>query len=406
MPRRLLQLALSSLVLFYASFASAGVTYRNIHVFGRSAGQPSSGLVLDAQGYAYGTTFQGGSKGGGTVYRISPTGAFEIIYVFSGHPDGKHPQGNVAFDANGNLYGTTVNGGKFTSCNQGLGCGTVFMLTPPPGGKGPWAETVLYNFAGGANDGQNPKAGVTLDTEGNLYGTTELGGYQGDPECQEEGGGCGTVFELVRSESEWTEVLLHIFTGTFGDGELSQSGLVFDAAGNLYGTTAVTAFEMSPIEGGWTLDVIHYFGAGDDGNGLAAGMVFDAAGNLYGTAEGGGQASMGVVFELSPDAGGWTETILHNFAGGKDGAQPMAGVALDAQGNIYGTTYRGGILPIGVGTVYELTPADNGQWSEAVFALRPKRGQGAGPAAPVLLVGNALYTTYSASPGGVFRLAR
>ena len=402
MPRPSLYLyVFLGLVLFYASIASAGVAYRNIHVFGRSAAQPSSGLVLDAQGYAYGTTFQGGSKGGGTVYRLSPTGAFEIIYVFSGHPDGKHPQGNVAFDANGNLYGTTVNGGKFTSCNSGLGCGTVFMLAPPPSGKGIWKETVLYDFAGPNNDGANPQAGVILDAGGDLYGTTEYGGRN---VCIGSDAGCGTVFELERTQSGWVEIVLHNFGGVQVDGATPVGGLIFDSAGNLYGAAAGTAYEMAQSEAGWQLTVLHYFGGGSDGDGPRGSLAIDAQGNLYGTTYAGGQFSNGTVYELTPDAGGWIETILHNFAGGsEDGAQPQAGVTLDANGTVYGTTYDGGGTGNGPGTVFELT-INSGQWTEALYRFKPN--QWGKPASSILLINTTAYMASNASPGAIFSLSR
>jgi uncharacterized repeat protein (TIGR03803 family) len=191
-------LAVSGIVLMSATVSwCAG--YRVIYKFGQLANVPSSGLVVDAAGNGYGTTARGGFKNAGTVYQLSPVTGFHIIYAFSG-PDGRQPQGNLVLDSAGNIYGTTATGGAFTKCNSGQGCGAVFKLAPPASGQGPWTETVLYSFSG-KDDGESPQAGVVLDPTGNLYGTTEFGGYQGNPTCQGSGPGCGVVFELMPSQS-------------------------------------------------------------------------------------------------------------------------------------------------------------------------------------------------------------
>jgi uncharacterized repeat protein (TIGR03803 family) len=239
----------------------------------------------------------------------------------------------------------------------------VFELMPAAGGT--WTEQVLHSFGGGT-DGGNPVAGLILDTAGNLYGTTFVGGTYG----------FGTVFELTPAAGgTWTKQTLHNFNGDGTDGTFPSAGLIFDAAGNLYGTASDggtygngMVFELTPAAGGtWTEKVLYSFGNGADGATPYAGLIFDAADNLYGTTFGGGTYALGTVFELTPAAGGtWTEQVLHSFTGnGTDGAYLSAGLILDAAGNLYGTTTNGGT--IGGGTAFELTPAAGGTWTESVL---------------------------------------
>ena len=370
---------------------ASGVTwagsYKVLHTFGQLANTPSSGLVLDAAGNAYGTTAKGGYNNAGTVYQLSPTTGFHIVYAFSGHPDGRTPQGNVVFDSAGNIYGTTVSGGAFTNCNSGLGCGTVFRLTPPKNG-GLWTETVLYNFTGGV-DGSSPQAGVILDAVGNLYGTTAFGGALG----------AGVIFQVMPSGNTWTENVLYTFTGGDGDGGFLQGGLIFDTDGNLHGMSGATVFELSPSGEQWVFNVIHAFNPKQgDGAGAAAGLTFDSTGNLYGTTTFGGEFGFGTVFELTNDSGTWTETILHSFASGRDGASPQASLTLDASGNLYGTTQQGGGQN-NLGTVFKLQQ-DNGAWQELLFRFQPN--QGGRPTTPLLL--DSAGRIYGTAPGVVFRI--
>ena len=218
----------------------------------------------------------------------------------------------------------------------------VFELTPAAGGT--WTEKVLYSFSGGT-DGDQPAAGLIFDAAGNLYGTTYVGGTSDN----------GTVFELTPAGGgTWTERVLYNFNGT--GGAIPQAGLIFDAAGNLYGTTFAggtynlgTVFELTPAGGGtWTEQVLHNFGNGTDGGGPWAGLIFDAAGNLYGTTRYGGSYGGGTVFRLNAQG----ETLLYSFSGA-DGANPIAGLVLDAAGNLYGTTYLGGASS--QGTAFEIT---------------------------------------------------
>jgi hypothetical protein len=202
---------------------------------------------------------------------------------------------------------------------------------------------ILYSFTGG-NDGGNPHGGLVLDAEGNLYGTT-FGG--GDAGCFN--GTCGVVFELVSGSGGWSESTLHTFAGG-SDGGNPEDGLIFDVAGNLYGTADVggvscgktygcgVAFELSPGLAGWTETVLHSFQAGPDGYYPIAGLAFDKAGNLFSTLPNGGSGGVGVVYELTHGTGGWKEKTLYSFNGNGTGIEPVAAPIVDAAGNLYGTT--------------------------------------------------------------------
>jgi uncharacterized repeat protein (TIGR03803 family) len=237
---------------------------------------------------------------------------------------------------------------------------------------------VLYSFgANGSSDGALPRGKLVLDQQGNLYGTTYSGGANAN----------GTAFELSPSTGgQWTETILYNFGSNpdGSDGAFPMAGLIFDSAGNLYGTTKTggtvwgTVFELSPPSqggGAWTETVLYVFGGHSDGCYPEGKLLFDASGNLYGTASqcGGQTISAGTVFELTPVGdGNWQEVVLHRFCsvGGsncRDGADPEAGVAFDTAGNLYGTTYAGGGGGgIGFGTVYELSPSSGG-WTESVL---------------------------------------
>ena len=287
---------------------------------------------------------------------------FTGLYSFTGSTDGCCPSAGLTRDAAGNLYGTTRYGGPEDK-------GTVFELMPRAGGG--WTEQTLYSFGGGT-DGAGPVAGLILDRAGNLYGTTSGGG---DLACGAPYG-CGTVFRLMpQAGGRWTEQVLHSFGGGT-DGEEPAAGLIFDPAGNLYGTTSYggtydygVVFEIT-AGGGWREQVLHTFGSGGDGIVPYYGsLVIDAAGNLYGTTlYGGAYGSGGTVFELMP---GGTERVLHSFGNGTDGAGPYAGLIMDASGNLYGTTGDGGDLNchygVGCGTVFELVPQVGGGWTETVL---------------------------------------
>jgi len=330
-------------------------------------GQQPSPLVFDAAGNLYGEMAYRDAQAHGFVFELSPSsnGSWtkKDLYAFKGNKDGGNPYGGLILDQAGNLYGTTEYGGM-SGC--GSACGTVFKLTP--GANGKWTESVLYSFVGGV-DGAGPVGGLVFDQAGNLYGTTQRGGNHSFV-CSTAG--CGTVFKLSpNSGGSWTETQLYQFTRMKGDGSWPMAGLVFDQAGNLYGTTlnggthtldcevgCGAVFELSPTAGGgWTLTTIAQF-AGTDANYPVAPVIVDAAGNVYGTAEGGLGYIDGTVFEISPSSGGWNEILLHEFMwstiGSTDGVFPEGGLVMDQAGHLYGTTLGGGTRRSG--TVFEITP--------------------------------------------------
>jgi uncharacterized repeat protein (TIGR03803 family) len=331
-----------------------------------SHSNPSS-LIFDTAGNLYGETETGGSSGYGLVFELSPTTSGEWIettlFNFTGTATGAFPLGGLVFDSSGNLYGTTEEGGLAQNGCR-FGCGTAFKLTPQ---LESWSETILYNFAGGGTDGALPLGGAIFDQAGNLYGTTSSGGIDGAA-CSS---GCGTVFKLTPSSGgAWTESVLYEFAGANGDGGLPVAGLIFDNAGNLYGSTFLggnfnqicfylgcgTVFELSPKSGAWSETILYAF-RGEDAISPNAALIFDQAGNLYGTTEGGVFNDEGTVFELSPASGGtWSVTTLHTFpfAATGDGEFPHASLTLGPSGVLYGTTADGGS---GFwGTVFQITP--------------------------------------------------
>jgi len=413
------------------SGAARASSLRIIHQF-ELPQNPQGSLTFDAAGNLYGTTDFGGSTacssfgpGCGVVWKLAPNGRLIILHQFTGGADGAFPDAGVIFDAAGNLYGTTFAGGDVTACPSHGGCGVVFKLAPNPDGT--WTESVLHTFAG-APDGAVPEAGLILDATGNLYGTTFVGG---DPTaCPSFPGfpvGCGIVFELKPNPGgTWTESVLHVFTDA--DGANPFAGLIFDSAGNLYGTTrdggASTAcpggcgvvFKLAPnSDGTWTESVIHSF-TGTDGNTPFAGLTLDTTGDLYGTTLYGGSSSQcgsgcGVVYRLAPNPDGtWTESVLHTFAGGADGTLPN-GLTFDAAGNLYGTTWGGGRHTTasgcfeGCGTVFKLTPTPSG-WHETFWKFFGTVGEN--PLAPVIFdkKGNLYGTTYNGTgnSGVVFKI--
>ncbi len=295
---------------------------------GTDAASPYAGVIKDASGNLYGTTISGGVfRGYGTVFELDAKGTESVLGSFDGS-NGELPFAPLLRDKAGNLYGTTQLGGSDS-------LGTVFKLSK---GK----VTVLHNFSGGTTDGCFPYGGVILDPNGNLYGTTSL--------C---GGGYRMVWKLSKS-GKFT--MLHGFTGGSSDGAGPSLGnLLMDKKGNLYGVTleggpanSGTVYELSKSS---KVTLLHSFAGGTKDGCFPYGTpVMDKAGSLYGTTDVCGSAGDGIVWKVTKGK----ETVLHNFAGGSsDGSNPYAGVILDPQGNLYGTTSEGG--GSGDGVVYELS---------------------------------------------------
>jgi uncharacterized repeat protein (TIGR03803 family) len=395
---------LTAIVLGFALVASAQSQEKVIHTFhGKDGVAPSAAPILDAVGNLYGTTYAGGSQdcvgdGCGTVYELSPKAgggwAEKVLHVFRFNgKDGVFPSARLTMDDAGNLFGTTADGGD--GCG-GYGCGTVFELSP--NGDGTWKATTLHSFNDA--DGQVVYAGVVVGSDGSIYGTTAAGGAHN----------AGVAFQLSPGKDDhWVETVLHDFTGGRDGGGPGQ--LISDQAGNLYGTTADggaflygTVFELSEIAGKWSETVLYNFKQNKDSLGVSSvildnaggfygtlvsqqtdGVIFqlkqvngewkktiifrfnltngswplprlalDASGNIYGTTEFGGSHDLGVVYELSPTKSGWKQRVLHEFAGQKDGATPWDGVVLSPTGQLYGTTRMGGTKDVGV--VFQVTP--------------------------------------------------
>jgi uncharacterized repeat protein (TIGR03803 family) len=271
----------------------------------------------------------------------------KVLYAFKGGANGENPYGGVISDKAGNLYGTTSAGGSVHACHR-HGCGTIYKVAPDG------TQTTLYTFNGGS-DGAQP-LGLVLDGAGNLFGATEDGG---DPSCGK--GNCGTVFKLT---PDGTKTILHNFEGG-SDGIEPWAGLLLGKDGNLYGTTSGggiqnggIVFKISP---GGAETVLYSFCSQSqcmDGGSPVAALISDKAGNLYGTTLGGGTTGWGTVFKLATNG---AETVLYSFCGVQDtcedGAQPYAGVTMDASGNLYGTTEFGG--EYNFGTIFKVDQGGN-----------------------------------------------
>jgi len=312
---------------------------------------PMTGLALGADGSYYGT---GGLENGGSIYKLTPSagGEWTRTVLWSTGKSGKQglTTNYVGFDNSGNLIATLIYGSA-TCCG-----GTILQFIP--GNSDSWKLNRIYEFEKG-NDGAQPSAGLVRDQLGNLYGVTEYGGkYQN-----------GTVFELSpQQDGNWKETILYNFQGG-QDGSAPLASLTMDSSGNLYGTTyssstnfsqpcspCGTVFELSPgANGAWTETVLLRFSNSADGAYPQGGLVFDQQGNLYGTTAGGGGDGYGTLFELSPTAGGWTESGLYSFDL-YHGAGPWQNLVFDS-GTIYGVTVYGGDTELGYGdgVVYAAT---------------------------------------------------
>jgi uncharacterized repeat protein (TIGR03803 family) len=359
-----------------------------------------------------------------------------VLYSFQGIPDGATPVGSVVFDSAGNIYGATQDGGS-EDCNSIYQCGTVYELSKE---NGLWTETVLYVFQGNAkNDGASPFGGLVMDGSGNLYGTTAYGGT-GDCVLLGSKLGCGTVFELLppaQKGGAWTETVLYSFPSS-QYGYVPWGDLVFDKAGNLYGSTIFgggkgttcdpyyqycgAVFELSPPKkkgGAWTEKVLHAFAGGTDGKNPNGGLLLDDEGVVYGTTSIGGnqlcdfgkvEVGCGVVFELVPPAnsgGKWAEQIIYRFTDASDGASPNGGLLFDAQRRLYGSAAGGGSTSYG--TVFRLSGAVGPQgWSETTLYTFMDRDDGEDPGPLTFDQSGTLYGTSiggQSNRGVIFQLS-
>jgi uncharacterized repeat protein (TIGR03803 family) len=390
-----LTLLLSSPLIILARPAQAQ-TEKVLYSFSGPPGDgsgPYAGLVFDKESNLYGTTSAGGEHYDGTVFEITADGTEKVLYNFGSQSgDGCYPEAGLVFDKKGNLYGTTYDCGEY-------GEGTVFEITAAG------TEKVLYSFGSQSGDGYRPWAGLVFDKKGNLYGTTFNGGNFD----------YGTVFEITKAGRE---KVLYSFSGPPGDGSLPLAGLVFDKGGNLYGTTTAGGEYGGPFVGGGTVfevtadgteKVLYSFCSQPnctDGTSPYAGLVFDKKGNLYGTTFEGGVSSYGTVFEITSDG---MEKVLYSFCPQgypcSDGYNPYAGLIFDKKRNLYGTTYQGGTQ--GWGTVFEITKAGT---EKVLYNFNPGNGSdGYNPYAGLIFddEGNLYGTTIAgglSSGGTVFEV--
>ncbi len=334
--------------------------------------EPLAGVIRDGSGALYGTTETGGSRNYGIVYKLTPHGSRyveTILHNFgTSGDDGGVPYDSLIEDGQGNLYGTTFEGGGTGSQECFDSCGTVFKLAPSGSG---YVESILYGFKGG-KDGASPYAGLVADAHGDLFGTTLYGG--GSPSTS-----YGTVFELVPSASTYTEKVLYRFAGAPADGANPYAGLVLDAKGNLFGTTLSggsgtcsfgsagpgcgTVYELSRTGSVYSERVIHDFTGDPDGDAPYAAPILRKDGSLVGTTTAGGDvcwAGCGTVFSLTPMGKRYAERILYMFKDGKNGGYPYGGLLAGAANTLFGTTLEGGneaghCLETGCGTVFQIT---------------------------------------------------
>ena len=347
-------------------------------------------VAIDAAGNLYGTSVLGGEFGGGTVWQLSPVGdgwVHTVLYSFTGGEDGGEPYKGVTLDAAGNLYGTAVTGGS-GSCEGG--CGVTYKLTKSGSN---WTHSVIHSFSGG-DDGSGPGARVAVDNKGNVYGMTPTGGANG----------LGVIYALRQTASgDWSLRVIHTFTGG-ADGSSGSAGKLVIRGGHIYGAATTgglfssgTVFQLTPTRSGeWRFRTLYSFQGAPDGVFPYGALLFDAVGNIYGTTYYGGTNGLGAVYKLSPNTvGEWTETVLYSFKTGKDGNSSISNLVSDAAGALYGTTSEGGL---GSGTIFKLTPGQSGTWAESIAHSFQGSPDGAFPY--VGMVGDGAGSFYGATVHG------
>ena len=395
-----------SLVLF-AIFCSGAIvtpadaqTFTTLHTFTSSldGASPFGGLVADRNGNYYGTTQHGGSSGNGTVFEMSPPAAGSadwtesIIWNFAGGADGSVPSFQLVIDGKGNLYGETQDGGG--SCS----CGSVFVLVPPKTSGANWSKRILYLPAGVT---AGFYGGLTLDSTGDVYGIQSAGGTFAE----------GLAFKVTPvSGGGYRSTVLYNFGATKADSMRPYGPLTIDSSGNLYGASYDggkyqdgTVYKLTPPTGGsgaWSNTVLFSFNTGTGGNFPDGNVILDKTGRIYGQTTGGG-TSYGTIFRLTPtESGEWMESVLHTFDD-TDGGVIYSSLALDSRTNtFYGTSFSGGL---GNGVVFELTPPANGSatWTDTVLHTFTGQSDGGSPLGPMVWDANGvLYgTTYYGDAG-------
>jgi uncharacterized repeat protein (TIGR03803 family) len=425
--------AILASTLFLVGAEALAQTETVLHSFasGPKDGYSASGLIMDSAGNLYGTTRYGDEKEvNGIAFELSPsaggTWTETALHIFTGGTDGLEPVASLVLDAKGNLYGTTLQGGggpcKNSQNGPLIGCGTVFELSPGAGGV--WTEKILYAFGFKADDSFWPYSNLVLDAAGNLYGTTSLGGtVDGEDYCVMYGNtsvGCGTAFELRPNKNgTWSEEIIHNFGGAIdggADGAIPDAGLVFDSAGNLYGTTRLggmegcggfgrlpycgVLFELTPVASkGWREGILP-----SPGFWYQTGLAVDSAGNVFGSGwDGFGSCGYdygvgtGGAFEISPAGGGtWTESGIGDFGCGST-PSPLI---FDSKGNVYGTTDAtnndgGENYP---DTIYEASRGSSGDWQVTILYQFTAATDGLGPTGG--LVRDAAGNLYGTTQGG------
>ena len=359
--------AVFALVLAPSAYAAAGYKVIQNFMCGVNGGcLPSGPLVFDKSGDLYGTAEQGGAEDYGTIFELIPnpggTWSQATLHSLDFAADGDGPRFGLVFDGAGNLFGTSsFYGGP-------LDLGTVYELTPQ---ENAWTIALLYDSGAGE--------GVATDSAGNVYGAIGTGQYKS-----------GAVGELSSGPNGWAYFALYSFCAQpqCSDGSLPSSPLIFDTAGNLYGTTEYggntelcfadqggcgVAFQLSPNrDGTWTYHLMHAFAAfSGDGQTPSGSLVMDRNGSIYGTTLNGGPTGGGTVFRLTPSTlgRGWKETILYTFPNCSSGCSPLHGLAIDQAGNLYGAAGGGDMLCLGgtyCGVVFELSPQKGNQWTYTV----------------------------------------
>ncbi len=377
-------------ILLMTAVAAQAQTYTVVHKFSGSDGErPTSTLVLDRAGNFYGTAENGGTYGYGVLFQLKASGSGWILrplhYFGQQAGNGYNPldYGGLTFGPDGALYGSASSGGLL-ECFEGQSyCGALFRLQPPATACKSalclWDYSLIYQFTSSFDSG-GPETSLVFDAAGNLYGT----------------GLYGTIYELSPSGGGWNESSIYQLDN------YTNAGMIMDSAGNLYGTwwsydNNGGVFELSPSSSGWTETVLYSFTGGSEGSSPLGGLIFDSAGNLYGSTSTGGSEGGGAVFELSPSGSGWTYNLVCGLRGYSNMSGPQSALTLDSQGNLYGTTYSGG--GFGAGEVFKATRMGNNWVCSDLYDFQ-QDGNGVFPIAGVALdsQGN-LYGT--ASAGGV-----